>query len=83
MRAPPLSYVVHFVYGPCLGLLFILGHLELLFWNGCDCNPCNVVAVASVHVSFLLLSYDMLYSSFEDYSFEDDGSTFVGARLVI
>ena len=33
-----------------------------------------VVAVASVHISFLLLSYDMLYSSFEDYSFEDDGS---------
>ena len=33
-----------------------------------------VVVVASVHVSFLLLSYDTLYSSFEDYSFEDDGS---------
>ena len=42
-----------------------------------------VVAMASVHVSFLLLSFDMLYFSFEDYSFEDDGSTFVGTRLVI
>ena len=74
---------VHFVHRHCLcHFLCLLSYCSFLF--GIDVAATLRLGSDCIRLVYvLLISHSMLYSLFEDYSFEDDGPTFVGARLVI